>query len=183
MVERQGPSSDISTNRDERLVCPILVHHALPIGSFHVFLDVHRKLLSPLRTAYPCRRSSWSQSGSIEAIIILSPFIRDPIPCPILILRQSDMDDLMTDKLQLLDRCLKIVDSELYDHLRSKNLSAELYAFPCMLLSLIPLVPLHLSDFYSRPHFMRMHTPTRRGAQTLGVSQLPLSVTWASLPF
>ena len=33
--------------------------------------------------------------------------------------------------LKLLDRCLKIVDGELYDHLRSKNLSAELYAFPC----------------------------------------------------
>lgn len=32
---------------------------------------------------------------------------------------------------QLLDRCLKIVDPELYAHLRSKNLSAEIYAFPC----------------------------------------------------
>ena len=32
---------------------------------------------------------------------------------------------------QLLDRCLKFVDPELYGHLRSKNLSAELYAFPC----------------------------------------------------
>jgi cell cycle arrest protein BUB2 len=32
---------------------------------------------------------------------------------------------------QLLDRCLKFVDPELYAHLRSKNLSAELYAFPC----------------------------------------------------
>jgi cell cycle arrest protein BUB2 len=32
---------------------------------------------------------------------------------------------------KLLDKCLKIVDGELYDHLRSKNLSAELYAFPC----------------------------------------------------
>lgn len=32
---------------------------------------------------------------------------------------------------QLLDRCLKIVDPELYAYLRSKNLSAEIYAFPC----------------------------------------------------
>ena len=32
---------------------------------------------------------------------------------------------------QLLDKCLQAVDVELYDHLRSKNLSAELYAFPC----------------------------------------------------
>ncbi|KAL7424640.1 CDC16 protein [Cryptotrichosporon argae] len=35
--------------------------------------------------------------------------------------------------LKLLDRCLKIVDAELFDHLRSKNLSAELYAFPSVL--------------------------------------------------
>ncbi|WOO80787.1 Cell division control protein 16 [Vanrija pseudolonga] len=35
--------------------------------------------------------------------------------------------------LKLLDRCLKIVDAELYDHLRSKNLTAELYAFPSVL--------------------------------------------------
>ena len=33
---------------------------------------------------------------------------------------------------KLLDRCLKIVDPELYAHLRSKNLSAEIYAFPCL---------------------------------------------------
>ncbi len=32
---------------------------------------------------------------------------------------------------QLLDRCLAAVDRELFEHLRSKNLSAELYAFPC----------------------------------------------------
>lgn len=35
---------------------------------------------------------------------------------------------------QLLDRCLKIVDPELFAHLRSKNLSAEIYAFPCAIL-------------------------------------------------
>lgn len=33
--------------------------------------------------------------------------------------------------LQLLDRCLKIVDPELFGYLRMKNLSAEIYAFPC----------------------------------------------------
>lgn len=33
--------------------------------------------------------------------------------------------------LQLLDRCLQFVDPELFTHLRSKNLSAEIYAFPC----------------------------------------------------
>jgi cell cycle arrest protein BUB2 len=38
---------------------------------------------------------------------------------------------LLTPSRQLLDRCLKIVDPELFNYLRSKNLSAELYAFPC----------------------------------------------------
>ena len=33
---------------------------------------------------------------------------------------------------ELLDRCLQVVDSELYQHLHSKHLSAEIYAFPCM---------------------------------------------------
>lgn len=32
---------------------------------------------------------------------------------------------------QLLDRCLQIVDPELFNYLRMKNLSAEIYAFPC----------------------------------------------------
>lgn len=35
--------------------------------------------------------------------------------------------------LRLLDRCLQAVDLELFTHLRSKNLSAELYAFPSVL--------------------------------------------------
>lgn len=36
---------------------------------------------------------------------------------------------------ELLDRCLKIVDPDLFAHLRSKNLSAEIYAFPCALIA------------------------------------------------
>jgi cell cycle arrest protein BUB2 len=32
-----------------------------------------------------------------------------------------------------LDRCLEILDLELYSHLRSKKLSAEIYAFPSVL--------------------------------------------------
>lgn len=43
----------------------------------------------------------------------------------------AEPPDLNFLNYQLLDRCLKIVDPELYTHLRSKNLSAELYAFPC----------------------------------------------------
>lgn len=36
---------------------------------------------------------------------------------------------------QLLDRCLQFVDPELFGYLRSKNLSAEIYAFPCRCIS------------------------------------------------
>ena len=46
-----------------------------------------------------------------------------------------------TDVLQLLDRCLKIVDPELYAHLRSKKLSAEIYAFPCAYSRRADIVP------------------------------------------
>jgi cell cycle arrest protein BUB2 len=35
--------------------------------------------------------------------------------------------------IQLLDRCLEILDPELYGHLLSKRLSAEIYAFPSVL--------------------------------------------------
>lgn len=34
---------------------------------------------------------------------------------------------------QLVDLCLKAVDSELYNHLLASNLTAELYAFPSLL--------------------------------------------------
>ncbi|CAD6566998.1 MAG: hypothetical protein TREMPRED_003222 [Tremellales sp. Tagirdzhanova-0007] len=53
--------------------------------------------------------------------------------------------------LKLLDKCLEILDIQLFDHLRSKNLSAELYAFPSVL-TLCACTPpleevLHLWDF------------------------------------
>ncbi|KDN42737.1 TBC-domain-containing protein [Tilletiaria anomala UBC 951] len=53
--------------------------------------------------------------------------------------------------LQLLDQCLEAIDLELYTYLRSKNLSAELYAFPSVL-TLCACTPpldqvLHLWDF------------------------------------
>jgi len=41
---------------------------------------------------------------------------------------------------QLLDKCLNALDPELYDYLRKKNLSAELYAFPCTFLFLLLLL-------------------------------------------
>ena len=48
---------------------------------------------------------------------------------------------VLVKNTQLLDRCLKLVDSELYDHLRSKRLSAEIYAFPCTSFTYLPLKP------------------------------------------
>lgn len=73
-------------------------------------------------------------------------------------------------RLQLLDRCLKIVDPELFTHLRSKNLSAEIYAFPCEFV-------VHQSGDgsavliyeHSRPNPMCMHAATRPGAATMGL--------------
>ena len=41
------------------------------------------------------------------------------------------MSNARTMAWKLLDKCLEVADPELYAHLRSKNLSAELYAFPC----------------------------------------------------
>ncbi|SOV09890.1 related to cell cycle arrest protein BUB2 [Ustilago sp. UG-2017a] len=53
--------------------------------------------------------------------------------------------------LQLLDKCLSLLDEPLYTHLRSKNLSAEIYAFPSVmtLCACTPPLPevLQLWDF------------------------------------
>ncbi|KAJ3511220.1 hypothetical protein NLJ89_g4225 [Agrocybe chaxingu] len=57
-------------------------------------------------------------------------------------IRNDTFRTLATDKgfkervredMLLLDRCLQFVDPELYGYLRSKNLSAEIYAFPSIL--------------------------------------------------
>lgn len=34
-------------------------------------------------------------------------------------------------RAKLLDECLKVLDPELFGHLMSKDLKAEIYAFPC----------------------------------------------------
>ena len=80
-----------------------------------MFLNIYRTVLSIIRPTYSSRRPSRAQSKSITCVL-----------CTTL------------TSIQLLDRCLKIVDSELFDHLRSKNLSAELYAFPCEHLDTLP---------------------------------------------
>ena len=55
---------------------------------------------------------------------------------------------------QLLDRCLKIVDPELFNYLRMKNLSAEIYAFPCQ--SFLCLSPGAMS---MRFYFFQLSSP------------------------
>lgn len=64
--------------------------------------------------------------SQLEAFACFSTFIEDA--CPLYV--QPTLVGVHRG-LKLLDRCLKIVDAELFDYLRSKNLSAELYAFPC----------------------------------------------------
>ncbi|KDQ07049.1 hypothetical protein BOTBODRAFT_227622 [Botryobasidium botryosum FD-172 SS1] len=66
--------------------------------------------------------------SELEAFHCFSTFIE--ICCPLYV--QPTLEGVHRG-LKLLDRCLKIVDPELFNYLRSKNLSAELYAFPSVL--------------------------------------------------
>jgi hypothetical protein len=68
---------------------------------------------------------------------------------------------------QLLDRCLKIVDPDLYQHLRSKNLSAELYAFPCSSSHSPNAVTTDISCSDLDP--MCMHPTSRSSSATMGL--------------
>jgi len=66
--------------------------------------------------------------SEVEAFASFARFIE--IHCPLYV--QPTLEGVHRG-LRLLDQCLQIVDSELYDYLRKKNLSAELYAFPSVL--------------------------------------------------
>ncbi|KAJ9095491.1 hypothetical protein QFC20_006634 [Naganishia adeliensis] len=66
--------------------------------------------------------------SEIEAFACFSKFIETC--CPLYV--QPTLTGVHRG-LELLDKCLQAVDVELYDHLRNKNLSAELYAFPSVL--------------------------------------------------
>ncbi|KAJ9119075.1 hypothetical protein QFC22_003566 [Naganishia vaughanmartiniae] len=66
--------------------------------------------------------------SEIEAFACFSKFIETCCPTYV----QPTLSGVHRG-LELLDRCLQAVDTELYDHLKSKNLSAELYAFPSVL--------------------------------------------------
>ncbi|OSX65403.1 hypothetical protein POSPLADRAFT_1054153 [Postia placenta MAD-698-R-SB12] len=64
----------------------------------------------------------YTMPSELEAFFCFAKFIEES--CPLYV--QPTLEGL-------LDRCLKIVDPELYAYLRSKNLSAEIYAFPSIL--------------------------------------------------
>ncbi|KAI0255355.1 rab-GTPase-TBC domain-containing protein [Lactifluus subvellereus] len=68
----------------------------------------------------------YTMPSELEAFFCFAKFIEES--CPLYV--QPTLEGVHRG-LRLLDRCLKIVDPELFNYLRSKNLSAELYAFPC----------------------------------------------------
>ncbi|CAE6524101.1 unnamed protein product [Rhizoctonia solani] len=70
----------------------------------------------------------YSLSSELEAFHCFSRFIE--IECPLYV--QPTLEGVHRG-LKLLDRCLQIADPDLFQHLRSKNLSAEIYAFPSVL--------------------------------------------------
>ncbi|EMD38299.1 rab domain-containing cell division control protein, partial [Gelatoporia subvermispora B] len=70
----------------------------------------------------------YTMPSELEAFFCFAKFIEES--CPLYV--QPTLEGVHRG-LKLLDRCLKIVDAELYSHLRSKNLSAEIYAFPSIL--------------------------------------------------
>jgi len=70
----------------------------------------------------------YTMPSELEAFFCFAKFIEES--CPLYV--QPTLEGVHRG-LRLLDRCLKIVDPELFSYLRSKNLSAELYAFPSIL--------------------------------------------------
>ncbi|KAH9930692.1 TBC-domain-containing protein [Fomitopsis serialis] len=70
----------------------------------------------------------YTMPSELEAFFCFAKFIEES--CPLYV--QPTLEGVHRG-LKLLDRCLKIVDPDLFAHLRSKNLSAEIYAFPSVL--------------------------------------------------
>ncbi|KIY63567.1 rab domain-containing cell division control protein [Cylindrobasidium torrendii FP15055 ss-10] len=70
----------------------------------------------------------YTMPSELEAFYCFSKFIEEC--CPLYV--QPTLDGVHRG-LKLLDKCLKIVDPELFDYLRKKKLSAEIYAFPSVL--------------------------------------------------
>ncbi|WVQ78877.1 hypothetical protein IAT38_000968 [Cryptococcus sp. DSM 104549] len=70
----------------------------------------------------------FTMPSQLEAFACFSTFIENG--CPLYV--QPSLKGVH-EGLKLLDRCLEIVDPELYDKLASKNLKAEIYAFPSVM--------------------------------------------------
>ena len=112
----QRPPGDTSAwfhirSRNERTCCPIPIYNAFRTRSILLLCQIYRRIVSPIRAANTRRGTQRSQGLFILSI---------------------SNDAKWTHNAQLLDRCLKIVDPELFSYLRMKNLSAEIYAFPCL---------------------------------------------------
>jgi len=87
----------------------------------------------------------YTMPSEIEAFFCFSKFIEEACPLYVqpalegvhrglkvcIIMRMMKAKCRVVYYHQLLDKCLNFVDPELYAYLRSKKLSAELYAFPC----------------------------------------------------
>ncbi|PWZ01394.1 TBC-domain-containing protein [Testicularia cyperi] len=88
----------------------------------------------------------YTHKSEVEAFYSFSRFIE--YCCPLYV--QPTLSGVHRG-LQLLDRCLELLDEPLYRHLRSRNLSAEIYAFPSVmtLCACTPPLPevLQLWDF------------------------------------
>ena len=88
----------------------------------------------------------YTMPSEIEAFFCFAKFIEEACPLYVqptlegvhrgLKVRSEGINShnclIISDNFQLLDRCLEYVDPELYSYLRSKKLSAEIYAFPCV---------------------------------------------------
>ncbi|WWC60422.1 uncharacterized protein I303_102994 [Kwoniella dejecticola CBS 10117] len=70
----------------------------------------------------------YAMPSQLEAFACFSTFIENG--CPLYV--QPSLKGVH-EGLKLLDKCLEIVDRELYDKLYSKNLKAEIYAFPSVM--------------------------------------------------
>ena len=72
--------------------------------------------------------------------------------------------------IQLLDRCLQFVDPELFSHLRSKNLSAEIYAFPCAYFFDIIVLPFKGVPTFSCFNTVCVHSAFGSSVAIMGLS-------------
>jgi hypothetical protein len=108
---RQARSTSIRFHICTRHECArrtLFVHNALRTRGLLLFCQVHRRCVSLV-----CSTHSGGCTPGSEGCLLLASIT--PSDCA----------------LKLLDRCLQQVDPELFAFLRSKNLSAEIWAFPC----------------------------------------------------